>query len=57
MQELADQTGGRAFYNTNDLNGALRLAVEDSSVTYNLGFYPEAESLDAAAAPPRRWQS
>jgi VWFA-related protein len=46
LQELADLTGGRAFYNTNDLNGALRTAVEDSTVTYNLGFYPDAESLD-----------
>ena len=26
MQELADRTGGRAFYNTNDLSGAIRTA-------------------------------
>jgi VWFA-related protein len=46
MQELADLTGGRAFYNTNDLSGALRTALEDSSVTYTLGFYLDSESLD-----------
>lgn len=46
MQELADLTGGRAFYNKNDLNGALRIALDDSAVSYTLGFYPDAESLD-----------
>lgn len=46
MQELADSTGGRAFYNTNDLYGAIRKAVDDSSVSYTLGFYPEAGELD-----------
>lgn len=46
MQELADRTGGRAFYNTNDLSGAIRTALNDSSVTYTLGFYLDSESLD-----------
>lgn len=46
MQELADLTGGRAFYNKNDVSGALRTALDDSAVSYTLGFYPDAESLD-----------
>jgi VWFA-related protein len=46
MDQLAELTGGRAFYNTNDLSGALRTAVEDSRVTYTLGFYLDSESLD-----------
>jgi VWFA-related protein len=46
MRDLAEQTGGRAFYNNNDLSGAIRQAVEDASVTYTLGFYPEEASLD-----------
>jgi VWFA-related protein len=46
MQTLADETGGRAFVNTNDLTGAIRDAVEDSAVTYTLGFYIESNSLD-----------
>ncbi len=46
MDQLAELTGWRAFYNTNDLSGALRTAVEDSSVTYTLGFYLDSESLD-----------
>jgi len=46
MQKLADETGGRAFVNTNDLTGAIRDAVEDSAVTYTLGFYVDSDSLD-----------
>lgn len=40
MNALADRTGGRAFYNTNDLQGAIRRALDDSRVTYMLGYYP-----------------
>ncbi|HKV28357.1 MAG TPA: VWA domain-containing protein, partial [Candidatus Acidoferrales bacterium] len=46
MQKLADETGGQAFVNTNDLTGAIRKAVEDSAVTYTLGFYIEGSALD-----------
>ncbi len=46
MQTLADETGGRAFVNTNDLTGAIRDAIEDSAVTYTLGFYINSDSLD-----------
>ena len=46
MQTLADETGGRAFVNTNDLTGAIRNAVQDSAVTYTLGFYIDSDSLD-----------
>jgi VWFA-related protein len=46
MQKMAEDTGGRAFVNTNDLTGAIRKAVEDSAVTYTLGFYIGADSLD-----------
>lgn len=40
MQMLADRTGGRAFYNTNDITKSIRRAVDDSSNHYMLGFYP-----------------
>jgi VWFA-related protein len=46
MQELADETGGQAFVNTNDITGAIRKAVEDSAVTYTLGFYINRDALD-----------
>ena len=46
MQKIADETGGQAFVNTNDLTGAIRKAVEDSAVTYTLGFYIDRDALD-----------
>jgi VWFA-related protein len=46
MKKLADETGGQAFVNTNDLTGAIREAIEDSAVTYTLGFYIDSDSLD-----------
>lgn len=46
MEDMADDTGGHAFVNTNDLTGAIRTAVEDSAVTYTLGFYLDPHSLD-----------
>ncbi len=39
MTMLADRTGGRAFYNTNDITTSIRRAVDDSSDHYMLGFY------------------
>lgn len=46
MQDLASETGGRAFINTNDLRGAVRRAIDDAAVTYTLGFYEEQGDLD-----------
>src|SRR5262249_16176468 len=41
MQEMADRTGGRAFYNTNDIDGAVRNSIDDGSTYYTLGYYPD----------------
>lgn len=46
MKELAARTGGRAYYNTNDLKSAIRDAVADARVTYTLGYYPSDEKFD-----------
>ena len=46
MQELASRTGGEAFCNTNDLAKAIHAAVDDSRVTYTLGFYPSDDGFD-----------
>ncbi|MHB8755971.1 MAG: VWA domain-containing protein [Candidatus Acidiferrales bacterium] len=46
MQKVADETGGQAFVNTNDITGAIRKAIEDSAITYTLGFYISRDSLD-----------
>jgi VWFA-related protein len=40
MNDIADKTGGRAFYNTNNLEGAVRKSLEDGSTYYTLGYYP-----------------
>jgi VWFA-related protein len=39
MNDLAAGTGGRAFYNTNDLKTAIASAMDDAEVSYTLGFY------------------
>ena len=46
MRFLADRTGGRAAYNTNDIRGAIRRALEESRVTYVLGYYPAHDRWD-----------
>jgi hypothetical protein len=40
MEVMADRTGGKAFFNTNDIGGAIRHAIEDADATYVLGYYP-----------------
>jgi VWFA-related protein len=46
MEELAHGTGGRAFYNTNDIFGSIRQAIEDSQITYTLSYYPSGIKWD-----------
>ncbi len=46
MQELAERTGGRALYSTSDVKGAIQRALDDSRVTYTLGYYPSDTKLD-----------
>ncbi len=41
MKELAERTGGRAFYNRNDLDMGIRRAINDSRLTYSVGYYPD----------------
>jgi VWFA-related protein len=46
MDILADRTGGRAFYNTNDIYRSIRRAIDDSRVAYTLSFYPDNGTWD-----------
>jgi VWFA-related protein len=41
MNDLAERTGGRAFYNRNDLEKAVLESIDDGSTYYTLGYYPE----------------
>lgn len=43
---VADQTGGRAFFDRSDLGEAARQALEDGEVTYTLGFYAQRDKPD-----------
>jgi len=51
MQELADQTGGRASYDNGDVQGAIRQALHDSRVTYTLGYYPSDANFNGKFRP------
>jgi len=46
MKVLAERTGGKAFYGTNDISGALRRALDDSRVTYTLAYSPLGAKWD-----------
>jgi VWFA-related protein len=48
MNDLADRTGGQAFYNRNDLDGAVRDSITDGSTYYTLGYYPENKDWNGA---------
>ncbi|HEY1760086.1 MAG TPA: VWA domain-containing protein [Bryobacteraceae bacterium] len=45
-QDLANATGGRAFFDSLDLGFAVRATQEDATTTYVLGYYPAEETLD-----------
>ncbi|HET7220416.1 MAG TPA: VWA domain-containing protein, partial [Vicinamibacterales bacterium] len=46
LQSVSEQTGGRAFLNTNDIQAAIRRAVDDGRMTYVLGYYPTDDRWD-----------
>jgi len=39
MRVIAEQTGGIAYYQRNDIDVAIREAMDDGRVSYTLGFY------------------
>jgi VWFA-related protein len=44
LQDFAGMTGGRAFYNRNDLTTGFKRAADDSSSYYLLGFYLDSQN-------------
>jgi hypothetical protein len=46
MQELSARTGGKAYYNRNDLDAAMAEAIEDKRTSYTLAFYLGDEERD-----------
>ncbi len=49
MQELADDTGGQAFYNDNDLASAVSNVIESGSNFYSLSYSPQNHKEDGGA--------
>jgi VWFA-related protein len=47
MVLIANGTGGKPLYNTNDISSSIRKAVDDSRVSYVLGFYPTNNEWNA----------
>jgi VWFA-related protein len=46
MAEIAQDTGGRAFYDHNNLAAAVEAGVADGNSYYTLGYYPENKNWD-----------
>lgn len=46
MNSVAEQTGGRAYYNTNNIEKAIREGMDDGATYYTLGYYPENKDWD-----------
>jgi VWFA-related protein len=44
---LAAETGGRTFFNSNDINRGLDKALEDQNGYYLIGYQPDTETFDA----------
>jgi len=48
MEQIAEDTGGTACRNTNDLSGCAKSAIEDSSPDYELSYYPAGVKWDGS---------
>ena len=48
MEQIADDTGGTACRNTNDLSGCATRAVEDDSPDYEISYYPAGVVWDGS---------
>lgn len=47
MEAVAEATGGEAFYNTNDLKGAIAKAIDDGSQYYSISYIPPRQKDDS----------
>jgi len=48
MEQLASDTGGKAFFNTNDLNSAVKRAMDDGSHYYTIAYTPINDKMDGS---------
>lgn len=47
LRQFAEMTGGRAYYNNNDVEGGFRKAVDDASEYYMLSYYLDTKNTKA----------
>lgn len=48
LSYFAEQTGGKALLNSNDLNGGIKRALDEQAGYYLLGYLPDTDTFDAA---------
>jgi hypothetical protein len=46
MEEVAGETGGKAYINENEIQQGVVLAASDEKASYSLGYYPENKKWD-----------
>ncbi len=46
MEEIAAETGGKAYTNQNEIKLGIALAAADAQASYSLGYYPENKKWD-----------
>jgi VWFA-related protein len=46
MESVAESTGGGAFYNTNDISGAIAHAIDKGSSFYSISYVPPSAAYD-----------
>jgi VWFA-related protein len=46
LQDIAAETGGKAYTNQNEIKNGIALAVADEGASYSLGYYPENKKWD-----------
>lgn len=47
MDQIAKETGGKAFYSTNDLKQAMEQSIERGSIYYTVAYVPENRNWDS----------
>jgi VWFA-related protein len=46
MRAIANETGGKAYVNQNDVRQGVALAMNDDASSYTIGYYPEDKKMD-----------
>ncbi|HJX84137.1 MAG TPA: VWA domain-containing protein, partial [Candidatus Angelobacter sp.] len=46
MRSMSERTGGRTFYNRNDLDMGIRTSIDDGSTYYTMDYYPQNKTWD-----------